>query len=106
MITYKEFSNYFEVSKKEEKGRILYTAIYCYVLSNDKRFVFDDICYLLDSISANLSNFSRGKKYIKESKDLKQIKRGYYTLTSKALKNYSDIIDFLLVNKPTKFNSI
>lgn len=53
----------------------------------------------MDSISANLSNLSRGHQYIKESKDLREIKKDYYTLTAKALNNYSKIVDFLIATE-------
>lgn len=99
MITYKNFAQNFEIAKKNEKNRILYTAIYAYASSNDQRFTYEELNKLFDSISANLSNLSRGRQYIKESKDLREIKKDYYTLTAKALNNYSKIVDFLIATE-------
>lgn len=89
-MNYKEYALMKDLYIKTDKQKIFYTSYFLYINKKDKKFSAKELEKLLNEGGIYISNPSRIKSHLKESKDFKKVAKDEYTLTSSALKKFKE----------------
>lgn len=91
-MTFKEFTDKLGLVEKSEFDKISYTAFYLYKYEKKTEILLTEIFQLLQEINITISNRSRIKNKLKESKSFRKIKENTYTITSNGIKELSPLV--------------
>ena len=95
-MTFENYSQKLKISEKTEFEKITYTAFYLYKFEKQTEIALDDVFSMLQKIDITISNRSRIKTKLKESRRFRKIREEIYTITSNGIKELSDEIDKIL----------
>lgn len=95
-MTFEKYSKILKISKKTEFEKVEYTAFFLYKYKNKTEFLLTDIFNMLQKINITISNCSRIKTKLKESRKFRKIREGTYIITSKGINELAIQIEKLL----------
>ena len=95
-MTFEEYSQTLKINEKTEFEKVSYTAFYLYKFEKKTEFLLTDILNLLQQINVTISNRSRMKTKLKDSRKFRKIREEVYTISSNGVNELSDQIEKIL----------
>jgi len=92
-MTFEDYSHRLSLNYKKELEKVSYVAYFLYKYDNKPEFLLTEVLDLLKQINISISNRSRIKLQLKDSKRFRTLKDGLFALTSKGIKELSEIIE-------------
>lgn len=100
-MTFEEYTRRLKINEKTEFEKISYTAFFLYEYENKAEILLTDVLNMLQKISITISNRSRIKTKLKESRNFRKVREGVYTITSVGINELSTKIKKILSDDET-----
>lgn len=95
-MTFEKYAETLEIRTKSEFEKVSYTAYFLQQYEKKLNFSLDDVIDLLKQINITISNRSRIKIKLKDSKRFRKVKDNIYIITSNGISELTPIVNKLL----------